>query len=312
MKDSRHLTKEEILAYADDLLPHQELYKIGRHLIECADCRRQLPPPTIEQFRSAIMTEWEPYESSADVNTKVSVSSNSSPIWKLPSVWALGGAALIVLVIFTLLLLPGTKNSSADIVRSIDHETKTDLNFPAPVKAPDIDNSFSSANSNKTSLPAANTIGSRTDLNTAKSLPRKDRLQEPERKVIQNRGQISSTRGAGENCGEEKSIELEYSAEKENLVFRWKKVPKAAKYHLYISDDDEILIDEFETSGETSFVFRKSLDPLKTYKWKIIVTLENGQTIVGSSQKFSVKGFETNREKKGKKSTIEARCLADG
>lgn len=311
MKDSRHLTKEEILAYADDLLPHQELYKIGRHLIECADCRRQLPPPTIEQFRSAIMTEWEPNENLADVSSGRDVASSFSSIWKLPSVWALGGAALIVLVIFTLLFLPGTKNSSGEIVRSIDHETKTELNLPAPVKAPDIDNPFSSGNPNKTSPPAADARASKTDLTPAKSLPKKERTQEPERKGGQNRGQISSTRGAVADCSEEKNLDLEYSAEKEDLVFKWKKVPKAAKYHLYISDDDEILIDEFETSGETSFVLRKPLDPEKTYKWKIIITLENGETVVGPSSKFTVKDFQSSRLKPEKNKTVGIRCPAN-
>ncbi len=95
---------------------------------------------------------------------------------------------------------------------------------------------------------------------------------------------------------------------KENFVFKWKKIPKAAKYHLYISDDEEILIDEYETEAETIFVLKKQLDPLKTYKWKIIITLENGQTLPGPSNKFTVKDFQTKQMKPEKKQNSKIRC----
>ncbi|NJM52122.1 MAG: hypothetical protein HC846_01255 [Blastocatellia bacterium] len=83
------------------------------------------------------------------------------------------------------------------------------------------------------------------------------------------------------------------------------------KYHLYISDDDEILIDEYETETETTFVLNKKLDQLKTYKWKIIITLENGQTIPGPSNKFTVKDFQTKQMKSEKTRNTDVRCSAN-
>lgn len=112
---------------------------------------------------------------------------------------------------------------------------------------------------------------------------------------------VSATRGVTGKCGENQTIQIEFSADKENFAFKWKAVPKAAKYHLYISDDEEILIDEFETPNETSFVLKKPLDLLKTYKWKIVVTLENGETVVGDSQKFTVKDLKSDQKKFKKK-----------
>lgn len=79
-------------------------------------------------------------------------------------------------------------------------------------------------------------------------------------------------------------------------------------FRVYISDDEEILIDEFETEQETSFVLKEKLDPTKTYKWKIIVTLENGQTMVGAAQKFTVKDFQTNKIKPDNKKGADIRC----
>jgi hypothetical protein len=122
---------------------------------------------------------------------------------------------------------------------------------------------------------------------------------------------ISATRGVSAKCGEKKTIEVEFAVSKEILIFKWKAVPKATKYHLYISDDEEILIDEFETEAETSFVLKKTLDPLKTYKWKLVVTLENGNTLVSDSQTFTMKNFQTNQKKIEMKRNSETRCSVD-
>ena len=92
------------------------------------------------------------------------------------------------------------------------------------------------------------------------------------------------------------------------VVFRWTKVPNAIKYHLYISDDDEILIDEYETGQDTSYILKKSLDPAKTYKWKVIITLDDGQTKSGTSQKFTVKDVLQNQKKMTGKKKSDIRC----
>lgn len=80
-------------------------------------------------------------------------------------------------------------------------------------------------------------------------------------------------------------MDLEYV--EPDLVLRWQRVPNAVKYHLYISDDEEILIDEFETENSTSYLLKKQLNPKRSYIWKVIITLENGQVIAADSQKFT-------------------------
>ena len=172
--------------------------------------------------------------------------------------------------------------------------------------------------------PASSTNSNRVAV--AVPTPKNLKLDSPKPKISQNNpGQdskkpslkqtnetVSATRGVSAKCGENQPIRIEFSADKENFVFKWKAVPKAAKYHLYISDDEEILIDEFETQNETSFVLKKTLDPAKTYKWKIIVTLENGQQVVGDSQKFTMKDFQINQKKSEMKRSSETRCSANG
>ena len=102
---------------------------------------------------------------------------------------------------------------------------------------------------------------------------------------------------------------MELGSQKSDLILRWKRVPKAAKYHLYVSDDNEILIDEFETEQDTSYVLKKRLDPSKSYKWKIVITLENGERLYADAQKFSAKDFQSSFNGYKTKARSNTRCL---
>jgi hypothetical protein len=89
---------------------------------------------------------------------------------------------------------------------------------------------------------------------------------------------------------------------------KWEKVPKAVKYHLYISDDEEILVDEYESSHQTSYVLKKILDKGKVYKWKVVIELENGRTMIGVSQKFTSTDFQPGQKGTVKRLSTEIRC----
>jgi hypothetical protein len=117
---------------------------------------------------------------------------------------------------------------------------------------------------------------------------------------------ISSTRGGGvpADCSSETPVETEIGLSGEAVTLKWQKVPHAVKYHLYISDDEEILIDEYETERETSYTFKKPLDAAKTYRWKVVVTTEDGKTIAGDSQKFTVKSLRQSAANRGKSKSL--------
>jgi hypothetical protein len=119
---------------------------------------------------------------------------------------------------------------------------------------------------------------------------------------------VSASRGVSPKCGDQTSIGFELGATNGTILLKWEKVPKAVKYHLYISDDEEILVDEYETSQETSYVLKKTLDKGKVYKWKVVIELENGQTLIGVSQKFTSKGFQPNQKGIMKRLNTEIRC----
>jgi hypothetical protein len=123
---------------------------------------------------------------------------------------------------------------------------------------------------------------------------------------------VALTRGSAvPKCDEPPAIDLTVEASNEKVVLKWKKVPKAAKYHLYISDEEEILIDEYETEQKTFYALTKPLDPAKTYQWKVIITLENGETVIGDARKFTVKDLKSNPKKSERKRKSEIRCSED-
>lgn len=309
MTNFKHLTQIELVAYHSDSLAKDERHEIGKHLLNCAECRKLLPMPSVERFWAAIMTDSEIQDAPQKEDTENFLSSLSSLI-KLQSGLLWGGAALLIIFCFSFLLWSGSTDSSNEVVQTFDNELSSELTFPLPVQTTVKENPASSTNSKRVEV-----------MPTPKNL----KLDSPKPKISQNNlsqdfkkptskqpdETISATRGVSAKCSENREVEIELSLSKENLVFKWKKVPKAVKYHLYISDDDEILIDEYETPNETTFVLKKPLDPLKTYKWKIIVTLENGQTVAGPSNKFTVKDFQTKQMKSEKTRNGDVRCSAN-
>lgn len=307
MKNSQHLRKNQILAYADNSLPEVDSKEIGRHLLNCEICRKSLPIPTVEQFWSAIMTDSEGDDKSANKkNVEVSsiisgfsssVNFNSNLIWS--------GATLIILISFSFLIWFSVSNSYREVAGVINNEVTLEEKplLPASTSAVKVPTPL---DSNRVVI-APTSKQPKTDA-PKQMPPRNNVIQKSEIKELNKKDKISEIRGVSTNCNEDKGVELEFSTNKENFVFKWKKVPNAAKYHLYISDDQEILIDEYETERETTFILKKPLDPLKSYKWKIIVTLENGKTLLSSSQKFTIKNFQNFQVKSQKQKKSDVRC----
>jgi hypothetical protein len=312
MTNFKHLTQFELSAYHSDSLEKTERHEIGKHLLICPDCRKSLPLPSVEKLWSAIMTESDIEDTPSKEESEVlpiSIFPTITLFLKSQSGLVWSCAALLIIFSFSFLLWLNAANSGREVAQTFDNESGSELNFLPP--SPTIESQTLSNNSNRlvisqTPKPLkADVPKPKASQNTLSQNVIKPNLK-------QSKEIISATRGGSAICKEEKNVDLEFSSDKENFVFKWKKIPNAAKYHLYISDDEEILIDEYETSDETTFVLKKQLDPLKTYQWKIIITLENGQTVAGPSSKFTVKDFQTNQAKPEKKKDTSIRCSVNG
>ena len=305
--------------YFGDALEKKRKHEIGRHLLQCDFCLKKLPSPTPEQFWKVLMTENEVNDGDTD---KTDVSPRLgfvSGLFTFPKVltWSAGGLAIIlifmVLMWFSVAIPSNEEKEVAQVFDTEIAELKENKTVEGNIPQ---DNLISKPNDPTTSSEPNHAVviskPKNVDLqNRGESLPIENSLTPQSKKVIPSKklANISLTRGVTAKCSDENQIEMDFVTGKESTVFRWLKVPNAVKYNFYISDDEEILIDEYETEQETSYVMKKPLDAAKSYKWKVIVTLENGNTTVGASQKFTVGDIQQNKKKKSeKKRKSEVRC----
>lgn len=307
MDTVKHLTEQQLLTYAAGLLKRSESGEIGSHLLQCALCRNLLPAPTPQKFFDVLMGEnelkEEDFENQSFFQTLFSFLQD---VFKRPQalVWSVGSLVIILGFSFLIWFAAGNELSNESEVAQVfdtgivevkqhgDTEqipTKTGNNSGDEMP-------ISSVEKNRNVIESK-PIALKTDL-PKRNLKLTDKSLQPKRTILSKENKtISLTRGGTSKCGEENLVEMEFFSKDKAITFRWKKVENAVKYHLYISDDEEVLIDEYETEQETIYELRKMLDPAKIYKWKVIITLENGQTASGVSQKFTVKDVLQNQKK---------------
>lgn len=302
MNAFEHLNSSQISGYHSGNLAAGESREVGRHLLRCAVCRGRLPLPALDEFWTAVNTEHDGTESSSPLRQPfyrpyVEVLGNYRRL-------AWGSMAFLVLLSISLFILLGISRQDTgerEIAKSfetenppitIGREDVRELGVPSPVppKGSDNQNSPTEQKPNAPDKPLKKQITATLSGNTSRNLA------------------ISRTRGADSKCGAETALEMELGSIGNSLLLKWKKFPNAAKYHLYVSDDDEILIDEFETTTDTSYVLNKPLDPNKSYRWKIIITLENGQSISADSRTFTSKDFQSLQNPSVTKRKTMTRC----
>lgn len=316
MNPSEHLTRNQIAAFSAGSLAASETRSIGGHLIRCVDCRSLLPLPNPAQVWAGITTELEIGETELRDNSPSS--DHTYTQWfvglfgrRHRLAWA-GGMLLFAFGLAGLLIMSASNGGNAEneVARTFELENpipapngnqaiETNAGLPA---SSGIDSGVRGVNSNSTD---GERVDARRKTNSGTTTTADSRTTGG---IKRN---ISPTRGSITPCGVGRTIEMELGSQKSDLILRWKRVPNAAQYHLYVSDDNEILIDEFETDQDTSYILKKPLDPSKAYKWKIVITLENGQKLYADAQKFTAKDFVSSFGGYRGKARSNARCLAN-
>lgn len=309
MKTSEHLTNNQIAAFGAGSLAAKDSRMVGGHLIRCGECRSLLPMPNPAQVWSAIMSEH------AFEDLRETGSSYPHAVVGLFSkrnrlAWA-GGMFAVLVGLTVLFILSASNQQSVEIEVARSYELENPVpasthNQPSDVNAAIPGNSETGAG-----VKGANSNS--TDRGSAKD-PRRPNSRSTARDIRTTSGvqrNIAHTRGAVAPCTVGRTIEVELGSNKSDLVLRWKPVPQAAKYHLYVSDDNEVLVDEFETDRGTSYALKKPLDPARSYKWKIVITLENGEKLYAEAQKFTTKDLQSYFSGHKSKARSNTRCLAN-
>ena len=320
MNNGGHLTEKQLSGYFGNTLEKTKKHEIGRHLLQCDFCLKRLPQPSPEQFWAALMTENDVNDQEEEKTDIPMRSGFFTGLLTPPKMLAWGAGGLVIALIFTVLLLFNVEkplNGEREVAEvfnvnniDLDYRQNEDREQIVPPSVPtsEPENSSGSLEANPVAAfpkPKETPLQKRSrNLSTENDLNRNSKKVIP----VKKEENFSSTRGIPSKCIEDNPIEMEIGSNNQALVFRWAKVPNAVKYHLYISDDDEILLDEYETDQETEYVLSKTLDPSKTYKWKVVITLENGELKAGNSQKFTIKDVLQNQKKSFEKKKSGKRC----
>lgn len=314
MTNFKHLTKIELSEFSNGSLETNESNDVGRHLLNCADCRERLPMPSVERFWSAVMTESEIEEDNYSEKADYSLLSALSFIprfFKQPNGWALSCCALFLVICFSALLWLNKDDSAREISQTFEIENPApDINqeFPIPVLNSRTESESPGRGSNPVvTVPTPKMPQINSAKTNLKSSADKDLKPSFDDKNSSGKN-ISSTRGVLPKCENGQDFETETVSDNEKIILKWKKIPNAAQYHLFVSDENEILIDEFESAEATSYALRNPLDSGKVYRWKIVVTLENGETVVGEAQEITVKNYIYKRSKSGQVRNSAVRC----
>ena len=319
MNKGGHLNEKQLSGYFGNALEKTKKHEIGRHLLQCDFCLNRLPKPSPEQFWAALMTE-------NDVNNQAGEKTETplrlgffTGFLTQPKILAWSAGGMVIALIFITLMWFGNAKSSyedTEVAQVFDSEiSELKQNEVIEEDIPPV--VLTSKPNERTSSPESSSAvvfskPSKPDLQKREqNLSTENNLSRPSKKTVQGEksANISLTRGVSSKCSEGDAVEMQVGSDSDNaVIFKWTKIPNAVKYHLYISDDDEILLDEYETNQETEYVLRKTLDPSKTYKWKVVITLENGELKAGNSQKFTAKDVSQNQKRSYEKKKSGKRC----
>ena len=314
MNPSEHLTRNQIAAFSAGSLAASESRSIGGHLIRCVECRGLLPLPDPAQVWTAITTERE-----IDETEQRDSSLSSDSTYSQWFVGLLGNrnrlalASSILLIAFSLAglwIMSSSNGGNAENEVARTFELENSITLPNSDQTDEMSNQFPASSGTDSGIKEANSVSTdreRVEAHKTNSGPTATDI----RTTSGVKRNISTTRGSTAPCAVGRTIEMELGSQKSDLILKWKRVRNAAKYHLYVSDDNEILIDEFETDQDTSYVLKKPLDPSKAYKWKIVITLENGEKLYADAQKFTSKDFVSSFSGYRSKARSNTRCLAN-
>lgn len=318
MNASDHLTRNQITAFSAGSLAERESREIGRHLLGCVDCRGQLPLPDPTNFWTAVMSEHDSKETTFDDELSTSIGSHGRALvefFSKPHGLAWGSGVLVLIMTLTLLFLltiPEDSSFDGDVAKSFENVPSSDrpeINAEPP--------SFPiAAHSNGGFLTEdvkRDSQGPKPRVSVSESRKNKkiDAATTGTGIVAAGNNAVSQTRGSVSKCGDAGMFEMEFGSLDEALLLKWKKYPGAVKYHVYVSDEDEILIDEFETEKATSYTLTKPLEQKKSYRWKVVITLENGTNLSVPSQKFGADDLVSTLRPTRAKRRVETRCLID-
>lgn len=304
--NQNHLSAAEVAIFREESLSSRSI-EIGRHLLICKECRAKLPSVTTQEFRNCVL------DPEVLNDAKETFTSRLLLYVRLPR---LSVARAGVFAGFAILLLAGLY-----LVRvqsgSMDSEPMLAKNQTAPVQsesAPPASRSVIDPPSAASQHPISNEPEKKDEYSERRQAPKRI-IQTPGRKPVAKAPaiQTTETRGDENPCSGGATVSLESNTNGKEIFLKWNPVKGATSYDIYISDLDENLIDHFESDSQTQYRSTVELEPERTYRWKLIITLGNGNKIVGPPQTLNPGGVLNSYQKKvavdKQRGTFAIRCV---
>lgn len=304
--NQNHLSAADVAMFREESLSSRSI-EIGRHLLTCKECRTKLPSVTTQEFRNCI-------SEAEGVNVgKGKFASRLFSFYQFPH---LSVARATVFAGFTILLLAGLYlvRVQSGLMNSEPMVAKSDA---TPVQLESLlPESRSITDPQSVESPQANTDESaKKDEYSGNRRAPKRISQNPGRRPEDKGSEIrtAETRGDENPCSGGATISLESNTSEKDILLKWNAVKGATSYDIYISDLDENLIEHFESDSQTQYRSAVKLEPEKTYRWKLIITLSSGSKIVGPPQVLKPGVVLVNEIKKGAtekyRTTFAVRCV---
>ena len=285
--------------FREDTLSSRSL-EIGRHLLACKECRAKLPAVTSQEFRNCVLDSdtVRPHESEARRRFF------DFPILSIARVSAFAGFAILLAAG---IYFVGTGRFGSFETSVVKNENNTDGLNQANEKLSKTPSEKEPLPRNGVTAPDKGSGPVRPSKKTNQPTVKGEGSREPK---VQN----AETRGNENPCLEGATINLESNSDGKEVFLKWNAVKGAQSYAIYISDLDENLIDQFVSKSQTNYRSKVRLDPVKPYRWKLIITLKNGNKIVGPPQVITSGTASENSIKSGeverKRASFELRCVS--
>lgn len=314
-ENEKHYTFEEIIGFLRAELPLKQRLQMSDHIRECTICKTKLYEADPNYLKQTIKN----YLDREDDLTNRTVFSG---LFTLGPILAF---ALVIAFLIGFLFINRSENSQNEFQAKINEKEIQETSFSGVVdnsanisvdnsgnQKPKISaiksgNSTYSLTSNKSGNLSKNKVN-----NSEKPLAGKfkSRQKDEQNRKILSEGNVtvSESRSLSNPCSVN-NLKIALSPYFERITetqpsFHWKAVSNAVKYQIYISDQSKVLIDQFQTTKDTTYTSKVPYNE-KNYKWQVIVTLSNGKSLnsglidfsIGKdAKKFALKGRKKEKE----------------
>jgi len=284
-----HFSAKAISDYAGKRIKLDQRLAMNEYFTKCAVCAENLKHANPDYISDFIK------DTLAGNKSMEVVSAKPQPGWSFP---VLIPAGALILLFGLMLGIVWLKSDQTEF----DQAKLDSPDFPSPIA--NVGNLNSESGPDEKNIQ--NRVAGESNKIAEKSKPEKtqtrganeknaDVLSKTQTKPVNNSGNkiIAKNRSLDKNC--DSLTDLAVTPNNEIItdtqpILKWKPIPKATAYQVFLTDTKSNLIEEGATKNhtETSYKLTKKLELNKKYEWKVIATLDDGKEIFGETTQFSV------------------------